>query len=115
MTKKDNDTDDMIGFKDFAETDSQFMKNKNQSKRDTSNGHELLTFLERESTRLSKIINLCEEKSFNLKRFPQSDKIHELAQEELEILQNDIRQRLMAKDSVFTINLDEILQSHFNS
>ena len=40
---------------------------------------------------------------------------YELAQEELEILQNDIRQRLMAKDSVFTINLDEILQSHFNS
>ncbi|MFT6632169.1 MAG: hypothetical protein ACJAS4_002131 [Bacteriovoracaceae bacterium] len=113
MVKKTDTPDDMIGFKDFIDPEAPLPKAR--PKRDTSSGHEILTFLERESTRLSKIITLCEEKSFNLKRFPQSGKINELAQEQLDQLKSDMIQRLRTKDSPLTLNIKELLENHFSS
>lgn len=113
MAKKNNFQEDMIGFKDFMDDEPQ--KKTTRAKRDTSSGHELLTFLERESTRLSKVLDLCEEKTFNLKKYPQSDKIVEEIEQSLITARKDVIKRMSAITSPLTKNLNELLNSHFNS
>lgn len=111
-TKKDI-PEDLIGFKEIL-TDAD-LKRHQKPKRDIGNNYEIFTFLERESIRLSKIIELCEDKVFILKKYPQQQSIHNELNKEVETIKKEIIDELKLKDSPLTKNLDELLSSHFNS
>lgn len=113
MNKKKNDIpDDLIGFKDFI--DYQDEKTTKSTIRESSSNYDLLTFLDRESNRLAKAIELCEEKVSILKNFPHDTSI--IIEEETAIIEKRIRliEQLKRDDSPLTLNLSELLQSHFN-
>ena len=111
MSKKNN-SDELIGFRDFLDhTEKKTPPERNPR----IGGFEMLTFLERENTRLGKLVDLCQDKSYVIKNFPQHEvilkKLEDKRNETLEIL----AKKLAEKDSTLSENLDELLQQHFNS
>ena len=112
MSKKKNDPNDLIGFKDFIEQD----KNNTPAKKnkDSIKNYEVMTFLGQEVARLKNSMNLLEEKTFMLKNFPQDTKL--TVQQEAENLENKLNliTDLSENGDILKKNLNELLSSHFN-
>ena len=104
--------EDLIGFKEFIE----YEEKKSPSLKGRVNGSnfDLLSFLENESIRLSKTIDLCEEQSYHLKKYSQVPPI--LSKQEQIINKNRqiLMELLSRKDSPLTKNLKELLHIHFS-
>ena len=114
MVKKTT-PDELIGFKDFIEERDKKQPKISRTGRDSDSSFELLSFLERESDRLAKIIDICEEKSRTLSLFPHDSSI--VAFQETDILENRIHivEMLKQEDSPFIKNLDFLFKTHFSS
>ena len=112
MSKKKSGDNELIGFKEFLEHDDVQKQGIYESKQ--FRGFDLITFLERESERLSCQISLFEEKAFILRKFPQDVKIISEQEEKNFTLQTKAVEKVMDKSSVFYQNLDMVLQDHFN-
>ncbi len=76
-TKKPDD--DLIGFRDFI--DQEPKQKPVNDKRQV--GHEMATFLERESSRMGNLVDFFEEKVFMLKHFEQYNQIRQKANAQL--------------------------------
>lgn len=114
MAKKNNDIpDDLIGFKEFIEYEEK--KRPTHSRRSKSSGLHHLSFLESESQRLSKTLELCEEQTFGINRYPQDKKILEKQDQLIEKNRMIIIELLRRKDSPLTKNLTEIFKIHFGN
>ena len=115
MEKKNKKKDELVGFREFIEDEGLKRPRKHSASKDKDQSYQLLTFLERESLRLGKLIDLCEEKVYIEKNYPQHMNI-ELELENLFIKkQIEIIQRLRWENSPFSQNLGNLLSSHFNS
>lgn len=110
--KKNSPTQDLIGFKEFIEHQEKNIVKTNL--RDSQTSYTLLTFLETESLRLNKAIELYENKIDILKKFPQDEKLIQKEQEKLQTDKEALVLKLQEADSTLTQNIDEILQLHFN-
>ncbi len=114
MVKKKNDVpEDLMCFKDLL-TDEDIKKH-HKAKRDSSGNYEIFTFLDRESKRLGKIIELCEDRVHVLKNYPQQELIQKDLEKNLNEKKQEVITSLSLKDSPLTKNLNELLQLHFNS
>ena len=107
-----DEKDDLIGFREFIEAEG-ITPQKEAPKRDTSTGHELATFLERESDRLSKIIDVCEDWVYSLKNYSQFEALKKEQEKANKVLLEKMLPRLMDRDSILTKNLTELLHNHF--
>lgn len=104
---------DLIGFQEFIEKDSKLFQHRNQPS--PSSGFELLSFLEHESIRLSKTIELCEDQVYTVKSFPQHEEI-QLKQDQIINKNKSILVEILSrKDSPLTKNLHELLSFHFSN
>ncbi len=108
-----NNDDESIGFKDFIEIKNTPGLRGNQKQ--YSGNYDLFTFLERESVRLEKLLELCEEKSHMLKHYPQDT--HLIVEQEAKNIQVrfDVVESLIKKDSPLSLNLKLMLASHFGN
>jgi len=113
VKKSDHIPDDLVGFKEFI--DQQETVKPGRQRRDPNASFELLTFLENESIRLSKAIKLCEDKVHNIKKNPLDLKIIKDQESNLVSQKQALIQKLKKQDSTLSLNLNELLQSHFNS
>lgn len=111
MSKK-NQPDELIGFRDFLEHDA---KQKPPQRNKRAEGYELITFLERESQRLEKVIDLCQDQTYVLKNFSQGDKLLIEIKNETIKHQMELISIIKREDSHLSQNIDELLQNHFNS
>lgn len=114
MTNKKDDEDDLIGFKEFLEgQDTSFMKRSPQSKRKDAD-FELVTFLEQESKRITKHIEIFEEKVYLMKNYSQNPNLNIEAESE------NIRQRIETielckrENSPLFKNFSEIFRQFFD-
>jgi len=112
VTKKNKNSSDIIGFKDFL--DERDKKQPRINKRSLETNFELLTFLERESDRLGKIITVYDEKTHNIREYPQDTTI--IAYQEANMIEAkiDTIELLKVKGSPFLKNLEDTLSAHFN-
>ena len=110
MTNKKNN-DEVIGFRDFIEHENQKKHSGKSPKR--QNDFELLTFLDQESRRLSKQIDLFEEKVYIIKNFPQDVELLRKKEVELSAKKEKIVRLLQRKDSPLIKHLAEIFKSYF--
>ena len=112
MANNENDND-LTGFKDFLEVE----RKKNDGRhtpRTRSDGFELLTFLEQDSKRVEKFIQVFEEKSYVLKNNPQEVAILAEISNHRDLLRLQLIE-VLAKDSgVLFENLGDIFRNHFN-
>jgi hypothetical protein len=113
MTKKKNENDDLIGFRDFLDHEHEKTSQKMSKKRDTD--FELITFLEQDSKRITKHIETFEEKIYVLKNYPQDIKL--LSDQEFEVTKSKVKviANLSRNDSPLLINLAELFRTYFNS
>lgn len=114
MSKKTNDPD-LVGFKEFIEDQKIKLNTKPPSgTRAESSSHELLTFLNHETTRLDKLISLVEEKTHILKNYPQDSAIK--IELETQLIKNRVFlfENLKSRESIFWKNLNEVYLKHFN-
>ena len=109
MPKND---DDMIGFQDFLSSQEEKRVSKNSRLKD--NGHEMLSFLERENNRLDLLSRLLTEKVEMIKSYPQNAAIIVDLEASLVQTRNELKDKLIRKDSHLRRNLREIYSSHFN-
>lgn len=109
--KKNNVPEDLIGFKDFIEYDKKGIERIPKKNNDNNN---LLSFLDYESDRLGKTLELVEEQAYTIKE--NSQYIGILAKQDEIINKNRqiIIELLGRKDSPLTKNLKELLSLHFN-
>ena len=107
-----NDKDDLIGFRDFIELEG-IKKPNGIPKRDISTDHELSSFLEKESERLSKAIEVCEDRVYSLKNYSQYEALKNEQIIKNEKYQNLVTIELAKHDSILTRNLTELFQNHF--
>ncbi|MDP7320433.1 MAG: hypothetical protein QF441_07475 [Bacteriovoracaceae bacterium] len=114
MTKHNKDIpDDLIGFKDLiGEEEGQKTK---KTKRNNEQSHLIASFLERESARLSKAINLCEDKVFSIKAYSQEKSLLDEQEGHNKKLKEELVKELTSSQSSLTKNLNEMLSVHFNS
>jgi len=108
-----NNSDDMIGFKDFLETEEK--KKPAGNKRVDNLNYELLSFLEKDAKRLDNHISLFEEKAFMLKNFPQDSKIIVDIETALIEKRISITEYIKHHPSGLNGNLSEVLENHFSS
>jgi hypothetical protein len=107
------DDDEMIGFKDFMEgEDKSFLENLSQKKRKDAD-FELITFLEQESTRISKHIETFEEKVYVIKNYSQNPNLN--IEAEAENIQARIETVELCKkeNSPLFKNLTEVFRQFF--
>lgn len=104
---------DLEGFAELLEENEN--KKPTTKRKDLSSHHELLTFLERDSERIGKIINLYEEKCLSIKTYPQDTAL--IIQLENDIIEKKISviQKLSYKDSRLTTNLSLMLSKQFKN
>lgn len=105
------DKDDMIGFKDLM--NDYGIQRPKVSSRDTEFSYKMLTFLEKESERLGKIIEFCDEKTLSLKSYPQNIKLELEVDLELKREKQKLIQRLRWENSPLSVNIDNMLKTHF--
>lgn len=110
MPKND---DDMIGFQDFLS--SQEEKRVTKNKRLKDNGHEMLSFLERENNRLDLLSRLLTEKVEMIKSYPQDASIIVDLEAKLVATRNELKDKLILENSHLRRNLREIYRNHFSS
>ena len=103
---------DLVGFKEFIEYDD--IQTGTKKPKEISQNFDLLSFLENESIRLSKTINLCEEQTYTINKFNQSEFILEKQEQIINKNKLIITELLRRKDSPLTANLKEILSLHFS-
>ena len=110
MTKKHHD--DLYGFRDFLNEKDTGKKNKKSTNR-YQNEFELLTFLEQDSKRLSKHIDLFEEKNYVLKNYPQDPSLNiEVEHNTIEARVEAIQLNSQANAPLFK-NLSDIFKNFF--
>jgi hypothetical protein len=107
-----NDKDDLIGFRDFIELEG-IKKPIGTHKRDISTDHELSSFLEKESERLSKAIEVCEDRVYSLKNYSQYEALKTEQVLMNEKYKNIVTIELAKHNSILTRNLTELFQNHF--
>ena len=105
------DKDDMIGFKGLM--NDYGIKRPKASSRDNEFTYKMLSFLEKESERLGKIIEFCDEKTLSLKSFPQNIKLEIEVDLELKKEKQKLIQRLRWEKSPLSVNIDNMLKTHF--
>ena len=113
MTKKEDD--ELAGFRDFIDGDTQLRRavnSGNQSKRD---GFEMFGFLELESKRLDKQLNVLEEKSYLIKNFDSFTKLNKEINKEISTANAKLMTRLYQKDSPMMKSIEEIFRGLFSS
>lgn len=112
MTKKNKD-DDLIGFRDFIDFESEKKTSRPNPKR--YNDFELMTFLEQDSRRITQHIETFEEKVYMIKNYPQDIKL--ITEQELEVAEKKgtVISYLTRNDSPLIINLSDIFNNFFNS
>lgn len=108
---KNKNNDDMIGFKDFIENDKATTKrSSNQRIKD----FELMTFLEQESKRLTKHIEMLEEKVYIIKNFSQGEKLLRDQEKKLADSKRKLIEIIKKKDSSFMKQMNSIFKDYFN-
>lgn len=114
MTKKD---DELAGFRDFLDGEKKGLSGTlNQGKINSkSAGFELLSFLELESSRLDKITNVMEEKSYVLSNCDSFNKINRDINREISLLNSEVLKLLYRKDSPMMKSLEELFRGVFSS
>ena len=112
MTKKNSD-DDLIGFRDFLDSESEKTTAKMPTKR--YNDFELMTFLEQDSIRITKHIETFEEKVYMIKNYPQDVKLTTDLEMDVASKKGEVLSYLNRNDSPLTINLSDLFNSFFNS
>jgi hypothetical protein len=75
MDNNSDDKDNLIGFRDFIDTDEAAKLKKSKSSR-LANDFELITFLEQDSQRLSNHIETFEEKAYVIKNYSQDPSLN---------------------------------------
>ncbi len=108
-TKKPDD--DLIGFRDFI--DQEPKQKPVNDKRQV--GHEMATFLERESSRMGNLVDFFEEKVFMLKHFEQYNQIRQKANAQLFDKRQKVANSLFEEGRSLKKNIDEILRTHFRN
>jgi hypothetical protein len=111
MTNKEDD--DLIGFKDFIDgEDKPFLQNAPQKKRKDAD-FELVTFLEQESKRIGKHIEIFEEKVFVMKNYSQNPNLN--IEAETENIQKRVETIELCKHpkSPLFMNLAELFNQFF--
>lgn len=111
---KNNDEDDLIGFRDFLEGEQTESKKKSNTIR-KKNDFELVTFLEQDSKRISNLIETFEEKVYVMKNYSQDPALnieseHELIQSKAAALSLNLR-----SDAPIYKNLAEVFHNFFKS
>lgn len=108
---KNKSNDDMIGFKDFIENDKSTNKrSSNQRIKD----FELMTFLEQESKRLTKHIEMLEEKVYVIKNFSQGEKLLRDQERKLAESKKKLIEMIKKKDSSFMKQMNSTFREYFN-
>lgn len=112
MEKKNKGVpEDLIGFKEFIEFEEK--KKGRASGRQVESNFQHLSFLETESVRLGKTIDLCEEQTFTLNNYPQENNIRAKQNQIINKNRMIIVELLRRKDSPLTKNLRDLLRIHF--
>ena len=111
MTKKKDD--ELAGFRDFLEGDKHLSKAFSKKDRSNNSGYELLTFLEKESSRLDKQLEVMEEKSYLLKSCDSFDNINREINREIAQKHNEMTKLLFQESSPMIKSLEEIFGSIF--
>lgn len=109
MTPKKDD-DDLVGFRDFIDGESEKPKIAKKRRDNNSSGFELLTFLESESKRLELHSHFFEEKAYMLKNHPQGRAINFELDKELNENLDTLTRMLMKSDSSLCSSINEILK-----
>lgn len=112
MTKKKSD-DELIGFRDFIDGESEKTSRKMPTKR--YNDFELMTFLEQDSKRITKHIETFEEKVYMIKNYPQDIKLTTDLEIDVASKKGEVLTYLNRNDSPLVINLSDLFNRFFNS
>ena len=111
MTKYKKE-DENVGFKDFLKNTKVKTKDSDSATR-RQEGHELTSFLEKESLRLDSLINLLDQKAYLLKNYPQDIVIQVHQEAHNDLMREEIIKLLKQKDSPLYHSLNEIFKTHF--
>jgi hypothetical protein len=113
MTNKKSD-DDLIGFRDFLEHKVE-KSSIEQTNTKRLNDFELVTFLDQDSKRLSKLLELYEEKTYVIKNFPQD--INLISKQSVVLIEQKAQliPLLLRPDAPVHKNLAELFNEFFNS
>lgn len=112
--KKNNPPDDLIGFQEFIDSSDMNLNQIKRPERAINENYSLLTFLESESNRLGKTIQICEEQAFILKEYQQHTSILKKQDQMINKNKAIIVELLKRKDSPLSKNLKELLSLHFD-
>lgn len=112
MSPKNQDDDDLVGFREFLDQEPK----PRQVKEKRQVNHEMQTFLERETDRLTKLVSLYDEKSLILKDQNQSQLLRQKASAKSHQLKKEVMRKLKNADGRhFKKNLEVVLRSHFKN
>lgn len=106
-----DEKDNLIGFKDII--DEYGVKKSAKQLRESEFNYKMLTFLDKESERLSKVINFCDDKITVLKKYPQNIKLEVELEVQLKLEKSKLVQRLRWDKSPLSVNIDTMLKTHF--
>lgn len=109
------DNDELYGFKEFLEGDKTGINQKSGNAKRPMGGFELLTFLEQDSIRIQKLINLYEEKAYILKNYSQFQQLQFKAQFNRDRLKKKLMEKLKSDNAELYKRLSEIFNTHFTN
>lgn len=110
---KDKD-DELSGFRDFLEGENiKRVPGKGQPSKHA--GFELLSFLELESARLDKQLNVMEEKNYVLKNCDSFDQLNKRINRDISLRNVELMRLLYREDSPMMKSLKELFGSLFKS
>lgn len=109
----DKKDDELAGFRDFLDGDKQLKKALSKKGRANNSGYELLSFLEKESQRIDKQLEVLEEKSYLLKSCDSFENINRDINKEIAKKHSEMTNLLFQKDSPMIKSLEELFESIF--
>jgi hypothetical protein len=107
-----NRDDDLSGFSELLDNKKQAPKRKTSSSSKVET-YELLTFIEDETNRLSKLCDFFDSKLKNSVQYSQTDEVIKRQNQHNRRLKDKLKNELEGKDSEFTKNLAHLFDSHF--
>lgn len=110
----DKKDDGLAGFRDFLDGDKELKNSLHKRGRGNNSGYELLSFLEKESLRIDKQLEVLEEKSYLLKSCSAFDQINRDINKEIAKKHSEMTRILFQEDSPMVKSLEELFGSIFN-
>ncbi len=112
MVKKNEEN--LVGFEDYLKSQKDIPKKATSSQsRQNASAPELLTFIEDENNRLSKLSDFFDNKLKNSVLYSQTDEIIRKQKTHNEKIKRKLRNHFTSKDSGFQNNMKSLFDNHF--